>query len=196
MKAGKVLVTTVLGGLRWARFAPQYSAEGEIPLFTTDHPDGVTRWYGSGTAELVASVLPITVRVPVHHDGRRVRWSQPAPIREEAAMALRKVVAEATSPGVASAGATDAGQWPNLLEHMTMDRYPDGSARKLSCVVITAGPAGWQGCVSDKDNGRVMWKTAATLEGLLLALEDGLAADDPSTWRQSADTKFRGKKRS
>lgn len=196
MRSRSVRIPTEQGGYRWGRFEPVYNAAGEVPLFTTDYEEGSMRWYGSGLAEVVVRVLPIILRLPITLASGAIRWVLSEAVRREAAMALRKIVAEAATPGVAGAGATDAAQWPNLLEHMTLDRYPDGSARKLSCVVVTAGPAGWQGCVSDKDNNRVMWKTSSTLEGLLLALEEGLATDDPSSWRQSADAKFKGRKRS
>jgi len=196
VKKGQVRVPTPQGGFRWGVFAPVYGATGEIPLFTTEYEEGEMRWYGSGLVEVALRVLPIILRLPVTLARGAIRWVLSEAVRREMVMALRKIVAEAVTPGVAGAGATDAAQWPNLLEHMTLDRYPDGSARKLSCVVVTAGPAGWQGCVSDKDNNRVMWKTSSTLEGLLLALEEGLAADDPSSWRQSADAKFKGRKRS
>ena len=196
MARGQVMVPTPQGGFKWVRWGAVYNDSGEVPLFTTYAEEGEMRWYGSGLAEVVVRVMPIILRLPITLLRGAIRWVLSESVRREAAMALRKIVAEAATPGVAGAGATDAAQWPNLLEHMTLDRYPDGSARKLSCVVVTAGPAGWQGCVSDKDNNRVMWKTSSTLEGLLLALEEGLAADDPSSWRQSADAKFRGRKRS
>jgi len=154
------------------------------------------RWYGSGLVEVVVRSVPIILRLTAVVVSGAIRWSLAAEARREAAMALRKIVAEASAPGVPGPGVQDAAQWPNLVEHLTLDKYPDGSARKLSCVVVVAGPAGWQGCLSDKDNDRVMWKTASTLEGLLLTLEEGAALDDPSTWRQAAGAKFKGKKRS
>jgi len=196
MKSGSVRIPTEQGGFRWGKWAAVYNATGEIPLFTVAYPEGEARWYGSGMCEVILSALPITLRMPAGAVGGAIRWTLPAGIRREATMALRKIVTESAAPGATGPGATDAAQWPNLLEHLTLDKYPDGSARKLSCVVLVAGPAGWQGCLSDKDNDRVMWKTAATLEGLLLTLEEGAALDDPSSWRQAAGSKFKGKKRS
>lgn len=192
----RVRIPTPQGGFRWGVWGAVYNAGGEVPLFTTQCPEGDMRWFGSMLCEVVMRNLPIVLRLPTALVNGAIRWGLSKLTREELVMALRKIVAEASAPGVPGPGVSDAAQWPNLVEHLTLDKYPDGTPRKLSCVVIVAGPAGWQGCLSDKDNDRVMWKTADTVEGLLLSLEEGAALDDPSSWRQAAGAKFKGKKRS
>lgn len=110
-------------------------------------------------------------------------------------MALRKITTPAgTAPG-GGPGASDATTFPALWEHLTATQYPDGSVRETSSIIIVADHQGWRGCLSDKDNGRTMWKTASSVEELLLTLEEGAASDDPTAWRQSAGSKFKGKKR-
>lgn len=110
-------------------------------------------------------------------------------------MALRKITAAAAGPSAAGPGLEDRGQWPHLVEYLTETRYPDGSPREPSSLIIVADGTGWRGCVSDKDNSRTLWKSATTVEALLLTLEEALASDDPSVWRQSAAAKWKGKKK-
>lgn len=174
---------------------PRWGPEGEQPVLVREFDDGSLRWYGTGTAVADVAEVPITVRLPYLWVRGKVVWGVPRTNREELTMALRKILKEAKGPEGAGPGAADKGTWPTLLEYLTETKYPDGSAREVSCLVITADATGWRGCVSDKDNSRTMWKTAETVEGLLLALELGLMADEPSDWRQSAAAKWKGKKR-
>jgi hypothetical protein len=84
---------------------------------------------------------------------------------------------------VSGPGAEDVASWPVLWEYLTATSYPDGTPRETASIIIVADAGGWRGCLSDKDNGRTMWKTAASVEGLLLMLEEGAASDDPGAWR-------------
>jgi len=111
-------------------------------------------------------------------------------------MALRKITQAAAGAAQSGPGMADREAWPNLLEYLTVDKYPDGSKREVSSLVILADATGWRGCLSDKDNGRTLWRTATTVEGLLLALEEAAGLDDESQWRQSAAAKWKGKKKS
>ena len=108
-------------------------------------------------------------------------------------MAVRKLNAAAQGPVACGPGLADANAWPCILEYLVTDKYPDGEKRETSALVIVADGSGWRGCVSDKDNNRTLWRTAATVEGLLLELETALAADDPAAWRQAGG--FKGRKR-
>lgn len=102
-------------------------------------------------------------------------------------MALRKVIHVASADQADAGGAADdAGLYPSLWEHLNCRRYPDGTARETSTIVIVAQDGRWKGCLSDKDNERVMWKAGDTLDALLTALEEAAAADDPSDWRRAA----------
>jgi len=62
-------------------------------------------------------------------------------------------------------------------------------------VALCDGPL-WRCCLSDRDNGRVLWKSGATLVDALEAIELSLLGDDPSEWRRSSDAGREKKKRS
>lgn len=181
--------------LRLVDFKPWWSEQGERPVHEQAFTDGELRWYGSGTAVADMRGLPITIRMPFLIARGRVVWGMSTAKREELVMALRKVQPSAAGGANAGPGVADAASWPHLLEYLTETKYPDGSAREPSALIIVADGTGWRGCVSDKDNARTLWKTADSVEGLLLALEEALASDDPTVWRQSAAAKFKGKKR-
>lgn len=113
----------------------------------------------------------------------------------EAVMALRKIERVAGGGAQDASGSpADAKCFPNLWEHLSVSRYPDGSVRELSSLVVVGGGSEWRGCLSDRDNGRVCWKTGETLEELLLRLEEAAAAEEPRDWRVSAP-KEKSKKR-
>lgn len=175
---------------------PKWGPAGELPVSVHEYSEGRIEVFATGMFQVVLTVLPIIVRIAVRAVGRHLRLAVCDAVRREMAMALRRISTAPGSSPVSGPGASDAGSWPNLWEYLTAEVYPDGSARQKSSMVIVAGPQGWQGCLSDKDNGRVMWKTSDTVEGLLLALEEGAASDDPSAWRQATSDKFKGKKRS
>jgi len=104
-------------------------------------------------------------------------------------MALRKIEKTAGGDLATPGGApSDHNLFPNLWEHLSCTRYPDGSARLPSTLVIVGGGSEWRGCISDKDNDRVCWKTAASVDELLLHLEEAAATEDPRDWRQAQST--------
>lgn len=80
----------------------------------------------------------------------------------------------------------DSAKYPLLWEHLSEARWPDGTARETSTVIVVADNGGWRGCLSDKANGLVMWKTGASLQALLDALEGGLRSPDPREWRKAS----------
>lgn len=180
---------------RQVEWKPVWGPEGELPVSVHRFSEGRIEVYATGVVQVVLTVLPIIVRFGCRVVGREFRYAICAAVRRELSMVLRKIVQGTGSPAVSGPGASDAASWPNLWEHLTAEVYPDGAARQKSSLVIVAGPQGWQGCLSDKDNGRVMWKTSSTVEGLLLALEEGAGEDDPTAWRQATSDKFKGKKR-
>lgn len=167
------------------KWSPLWGVCGERPLVVNTWPEGSMLYYGSGRAEVVVSSVPITLRLPVAVVGGWVRLSWPASSRSDDVMALRKIVAAAAGPGAGALEITDAGTWPCLVEYLTVASYPDGSPRQVSSLIIVADRSTWRGCVADKDNDRTLWRSASTLEGLLLELEQALAADDPASWRQA-----------
>lgn len=174
---------------------PVWGPKGEHPVSRHAYPEGEIHVFASGLVQVVMRVVPIIVRIGCRVVGGRFRWCVAAAIRRELAMALRKITRQPGSAPGGGPGASDATQFPALWEHLTATQYPDGSVRETSSIIIVADHQGWRGCLSDKDNGRTMWKTASSVEELLLVLEEGAASDDPTAWRQSAGSKFKGKKR-
>jgi len=173
-----------------------YGDGGESPCLVRHYAEGDIRYYGSGTVEVVLHCLPIIMRVHWRRDGRAVRWAVDDTKRREACMALKKVAAAATGAKGGGPGITDQGDYPLILEYLTSTVFDDGSAREPSAMIIVADASGWRGCISDKDNGRTLWKAASSVGELLVTLELALSEDDPSAWRQAAGAKGKGKKRS
>lgn len=196
MKRGQVWIPSSEGGRMPARFEPVWAGSGEVPLYTVEYEEGHILYYGSGTGEVVMLGVPIIARVPVAVVGTTVHIDLDLHRRRELSMALRKISAAVGTPGGGGPGVSDVKTWPTLVEYLTTTTYPDGQPRVPSALVIVADSNGWRGCLSDKDNARSLWKTSDALEGLLLALEEAAASDDPSAWRQSAEAKWKGKKRS
>lgn len=181
----KLWVSNDRGGRVPVTWAPSWSPQGERPVHEQVFTEGRMLYFASGLVEVVLSVLPIIVRLTCGVAGGRFRWHVAEALRRELVVALRKITQQPGSPAQSGPGASDAEQWPNLWEHLTATTYPDGSPRQTSAVIVVADASGWRGCVSDKDNGRTLWRTADSVEGLLLALEEALAADDPTAWRQA-----------
>lgn len=167
-----------------------------MPLYTMEYAEADVLVFGSGRAEVVLLGVPIIARLPVDVVDGCPRLALPAASKRADVVALRKIVTAAGSPSSGGPGVEDAKSWPTLVEYLTCTAYPDGQPRVPSALVIVADSSGWRGCLSDKDNQRSLWKVSPTLEGLLLALEEAAAGDDPGQWRQSAEGKWKGKKRS
>lgn len=182
--------------LRLVDFTPRWGPLGELSVHQCSYWDGDLRFYGTGTAVAELRELPIMVRVPFLVARGRMLWVKSGPAMKEMAMALRKIGASATGAAQGGPGLADRETWAHILEYLTETKYPDGSAREPSSLIIVADTSGWRGCVSDKDNQRTMWKAADSVEALLNALEEALASDDPTHWRQSSAAKWKGKKRS
>ena len=88
-------------------------------------------------------------------------------------------------PGGGGQPPKDAAAFPNLWEHLSVDKWPDGTKRETSTIIVVADNGGWRGCLSDKANSCVMWKTGPTLEALLKAMEKALDKVDPRDWRRA-----------
>lgn len=170
---------------------PIWGPSGELPVVHRQYPDGQVLVYGSGTVELVLTALPVLVRCRWTASAQQLRLVLPEAVRKEMSMALRKIAAAPAGAAAGSQGHVDASEYPMILEHLTATRYPDGQVREPSALIIVADPSGWKGCLSDKDNGRTMWKTAGSVLELLMTLECALLEDDASQWRQA----YQGKKK-
>lgn len=169
-------------------YRPRYVDRVEVPAVVKVRDEGEIRVWGSGMWEAEMSSPSILVRVPVAFRQGKPLWVQPAHVREEAVMALRKVVEQ---PAVAQGGegvVAAGGSYPNIWEYLAMTKYPDGKPRETAALIVVGEGETWKVCLSDKDNGRVMWKAGASLEEAIVSLELGLIEDNPSDWRKSAST--------
>jgi hypothetical protein len=107
--------------------------------------------------------------------------------REELNMALLRM--EDAMGGVGSGPGSppaDQSTYPLLWEHVSEVVWPDGTKREPSTMVIVADNGGWRGCLSDKANGLVMWKTGDSLQKLLNALEKALREANVRDWRRAS----------
>jgi len=101
-------------------------------------------------------------------------------------MALRKrdaAIVESQDQG-ALARCRLAEAFPQLIEFLVATRYEDGSPRVLPSLTIFYDAAALKACLNDRDQGLVAFISAASLTGLLEALEAGLS-DDTLDWRLS-----------
>jgi hypothetical protein len=78
----------------------------------------------------------------------------------------------------------EAKRWPGLLEHLTVDRWPEtGEVRKTSTLTFFFGAQGLTGVLSDKEMSIGCFANAVSLVGLLDELE--AAVQNPATvWRE------------
>jgi hypothetical protein len=168
----------------------------EEPVFLVKYEAHDGRWFRSGRVVFDSLEERITIRLPW-----RVAWGKwgfrvHVPHWRESFMALRKIDQAIDAAASKSATVAEATQWPQLLEYLTASVYPDGSRRQQSSLVALCDGPLWRCCLSDRDNGRVLWKSGATLVDALEAIELSLLGDDPSEWRRSSDAGREKKKRS
>jgi len=102
-------------------------------------------------------------------------------------MALKKIQTDIAARTAAGVTIDDAASYPQVIEYLTAEAYPDGSKRVTSTLVIVCDGAAWRVGLSDKDNARIMWKQGSTLVGALESVELALMDDDPSHWRKAYD---------
>ena len=108
---------------------------------------------------------------------------------------LNKVSEPVGSVGVPGIASGQLAALPALFEYLSGDRYPDGSPRERSTMTVFCEDAVVKLCLSDRDQGRTLWRSARTLEDALLALE-GAIQDGTADWRRSGSYKgsVKGKK--
>lgn len=174
----------------------KWAGESEVPVVTRRYPEGEMRWYGSGVLEVVLTRPAVVVRLRWQPQAGGGGRPGPVPGIREANRMLRKVHQASQAGAAGAGGVTDQSDWPLILEYLTAAQYPDGSPRELSALIVVADAGGWRVCLSDKDNGRTLWKTGRSLLDTLQAVEMAVAEEDPQSWRQSAAAKGAKKKRS
>jgi len=173
---------------------PVYCGGVEVPVFRRFFPDGVIRFYGTRVIEAETRdgtiMMRLTVKVAVNG-----AVSVPFPPDKSEGLEMLRKVSEVCKPVAGQAGGhADLADYTHILEYLTVQQYPDGSPRETSALVVVADAVCWRVCLSDKDNGRVMWKTGDTLAGTLMSIEMSLIEEDNSAWRQAGGAKQKKKK--
>jgi len=71
-----------------------------------------------------------------------------------------------------------------LEEQLVTLTYDDGSVRRTSTVTLFAEDGRWKGCLSDRDQGMVLFATGDSAAGVLEALDEALGSGHPD-WRRA-----------
>lgn len=180
-------------GVTWGR--PLWSGIMELPLVTRRYRDFIAHWFGSGLLQVEWHDLPVLFRVPLEPRYRGDGWGVSRQAREEIVMAVRKIVAQPLPAAEQGGTVAEVSEYPNIIEYLTTAKYDDGSARTTSVLIVVCDGPQWRVCLTDKDNGRTLWKTGSSILEALTAIELALMEDDPTQWRKSAGPPTRGKKR-
>jgi len=77
---------------------------------------------------------------------------------------------------------------PAVVEYLTASTYPDGSARERSTISIFVEDGVVKACLSDRDQARTLWRSGASVEDAVMALE-GAVVDGTADWRRSGGGK-------
>lgn len=75
-------------------------------------------------------------------------------------------------------------RFPALFEHLTANRYPDGTARRTCSLSVFSEDAAWKMCLNDRDQSMVLFVTEARFDACLESLELLLQEELPP-WRKS-----------
>ena len=103
---------------------------------------------------------------------------------------LKKREVKSSSSG--AAGSPEADQLSSALtglwEMLCSTRYPDGSPRASSTLLVFVESGQVKACLNDRDQGMSAWVTASSLWGALAALESGIQGDSLD-WRVPSQSK-------
>lgn len=122
-----------------------------------------------------------------HHVGYR----PPRPYREEAVGSVLRRRLETGSPAGTPGGMVvcpllDA--VPGVREMLTETRYPDGSPRQTSTLLVFLEEGIVKCCLNDRDQAQTAWASGGSVADCLGALEAGLQRDSLQ-WRSSGPRK-------
>lgn len=184
------------GGRGQSQSRPRYDGREEVPVLELKSDLGTVRYYGSGRAVFDIPGATISARFACRWSAGRWFVVLTERQRQEGVPVLKKIEQEVKANVEGKPRLSDADSFPNIIEYLISSSYPDGSKREPSSLIIVADPSGWRVCLSDKDNGRVMWKVADALQDALLAIEMALMEEDQSSWRKASGANPRAKKRS
>jgi hypothetical protein len=118
-----------------------------------------------------------------------------APDQREWEMGLISSALGTAAKDAAGQAAQDAAfekQCPVLFAFMTV-LEEEGAAREPSSLVIFTEDGAWKGCLSEKNAGVQLWRTADSFQKLLQALEKALASGQ-ADWRKRFNPDTRGKR--
>ncbi len=82
---------------------------------------------------------------------------------------------------------------PTLYQFLTDDKWDDGSQREPGTLLLFADAGRFKACLNDRDSGRSVFVSAVSLEGILEALEEGLAGDSLE-WREKKGPAGKGRR--
>jgi hypothetical protein len=74
---------------------------------------------------------------------------------------------------------------PGVLEYLSSSKYPDGSARERSTLLVLIEHGVVKVCLSDRDQSQSLWRSGESLEDCLLSLEEALTGTH-ADWRTSS----------
>jgi len=101
---------------------------------------------------------------------------------------IAEPAAASSTPGVASGMLATL---PAVFEYLASGLYPDGSSRERSTMTVFCEEGVVKVCLSDRDQGRTLWRSGRTLEDVLLALEVALQ-DSSADWRRAGNAPRKG----
>lgn len=78
-----------------------------------------------------------------------------------------------------------------VREYLTSEKYPDGSSRERSTIMLFVETGVVKVCLTDRDQSRQMWRAGQSLEECLQELEDALQSN-VQDWRAQ---NYSGKKK-
>jgi len=135
---------------------------------------------------------------------RRLLWSEVAALPPggflQMAGDVLKRLKQTASTRTAHIGTIDGAtrkKYPGLVELLSDETDADGNNRDLSSVTIKWQEGTWRAAIHEPNLEMSLWASASSLEGLLLALESRLGADDADwrAWSQGQKKKpFKGRK--
>jgi hypothetical protein len=130
-------------------------------------------------------------RCPWH---RVLRGASDVEEQWSAAMAFLKKAAEkdAKSAGTISKdGEQFAKKYPALLEYLTTDKWPEGGERVVSTLMMFCEDGTFKACLNDRDAGKSLWVSGASVPDALEALES-ILRHGGGEWR--VNSQFKAKK--
>lgn len=176
-----------LAGVKWRR---------ELERLWLDEHNGYSVEYRVFGADAEFAVVrlrdgQVVDRTPWH---RVLKGATDVQEQWEAAMAFLKKTAEKDAKAVSAIskdGEQFAKKYPALMEYLTVSVWPEGGERTVSTLLLFCEDGVFKACLNDRDAGRSLWVSGASVPDALEALESTLRHGG-GEWRASGQ--FKGKK--